>query len=284
MRLANTHEQLNDAIGAGARAVFVPTMGALHAGHEALIRRAHEIASDDHPVVVSVFVNPTQFDEASDFERYPRNMGDDARTCERLGVSALFAPEASEVYPDGAHGVAEALLPGVARSPALEDAARPGHFAGVYAVVRRLFELVSPGVAIFGEKDWQQLQVVRALVDREGMDVEIVGVETVREPGGVAMSSRNTHLSPEQRSMAGAVPKALMLAAAEPDPERAERAARGAMASAGLEVEYAAVRDAETLLAPSSGRSARVLVAARAGRTRLIDNAPWPGWRFDAKG
>lgn len=284
MRITASTRFLREVLEPHPRPVFVPTMGALHAGHEALIHRAKEIAGGTRPVVVSVFVNPTQFNEPSDFERYPRVVHDDAMVCEREGVSVFFTPESKEVYPDGVRGVREDALPEVARLPKLEDAARPGHFAGVYAVVRRLFEMVEPSAAVFGEKDWQQLQVVRALVAREEMNVEVVGVETVREDDGLAMSSRNTHLTLEERGFASAVPRALMLAGEASEPASAERAASEAIEAFGLEVEYAAVRDAETLLTPVGGRPARVLVAARAGETRLIDNAPWPGWRFDATG
>lgn len=273
-----------------ANGVFVPTMGALHEGHEALISRArqhaeqHAGARGTRPgVVASVFVNPTQFNETVDFNAYPRTLERDAAIAERAGADIVFAPSAEVVYPpDGSPAAATALLPAehelpdVARLPGLEDRARPGHFAGVYAVVKRLFELTRCTAAVFGEKDWQQLQVVRALVEREGMPIEIVAHPTVRELDGIAMSSRNARLTPEQRRQAGAIPAAIAAARAQSNPADAERSAFRTLQLCGLDVEYAVVRDAETLLeCTADTRHARLLIAVSLGGTRLIDNERW---------
>lgn len=271
--------------------VFVPTMGALHEGHLALIRAAAERARAERdragracPVIVSIFVNPTQFNDPRDYARYPRTLERDAAACEQAGADALFAPSAAAIYARDESGRVlapkprEEDLPEVARLPRLEDARRPGHFAGVYQVVKRLFELVRPAAAVFGEKDWQQLQLVRALVARERMPIEIVGRPTVREADGLAMSSRNTQLDPAARRQAAMLWRALEAARARRDPGEAERAGARTLLEAPIEPEYLAVRDAETLGPPDarSLRPARVLVAARVGGVRLIDNAPWP--------
>jgi pantoate--beta-alanine ligase len=273
--------------------VFVPTMGALHDGHAALIRcaaahaaRARGASSDSHrpAVVVSVFVNPTQFNDSADYTAYPRTLERDAAIAASAGADVVFAPNAAAVYPpDGSPAAAAAALPGVAdlpavaRLPGLEDAHRPGHFAGVYAVVARLFQLTGCRTAVFGEKDWQQLLLIRALIEREKLGIELIAHPTVREADGLALSSRNARLSPEQRSLAVAIPRAIAAAQAEREPGAAERAAHAVLERAGLVVEYAVVRDAATLLGVQQGQPARVLVAARLGATRLIDNAAWPG-------
>lgn len=264
--------------------VFVPTMGALHEGHAALIRHARQIA-DASPaprpaVVVSLFVNPTQFNDPRDFERYPRTEQADAALCAAAGADAVYIPRVDEVYPrglgatDGPGG--EVALPRVATAPGLEDAHRPGHFAGVCRVVRRLFELVDCRIAVFGEKDWQQLQVVRAMSQQLNLRVQIVPHQTIRESSGLAMSSRNARLSPEGVARAAAVWRAMHEAGRVPQPERAEAAGIAVLRESGLEPEYVAVRDAQTLEAVRPGLPARILVAARLEGVRLIDNAPWP--------
>ncbi len=255
--------------------VLVPTMGALHEGHLHLIRRARALSRGGQ-VVVSVFVNPTQFNEAADFERYPRDLASDVEAATGAGATHVYAPPAEEVYPPGVD-VRVGVLPRVATEPGLEDAFRPGHFDGVVQVVRRLFELVRPQVACFGEKDWQQLAVVRAMAGDEELGVHIEAVETVREEGGLAMSSRNRLLSPADRQTALAIYAGLRAARSARSPAAAELAMARALEVPGLEVEYAVVRDAQTLLKPSAGRSEglRALVAARVGaRVRLIDNGP----------
>ncbi len=262
-----------------AGGVVVPTMGALHEGHASLVRRARQIADERGlpGVVVTVFVNPTQFNEQADFERYPRTLEADAEVCRAAGADLVFAPDVGEVYPPG-RDVPVPPLPAVATEPGLEDAHRPGHFAGVCQVVKRLLELTKPSAAVFGEKDWQQLQVVRAMVAQEGMGVEIIGEPTVREADGLAMSSRNRFLRPEERGAALALSRALHAAGARATVEEAEEAMRRELAAAGVAqgVEYAVVRDAETLLAWRPGRPGRALIAARVGTVRLIDNDAWP--------
>ena len=263
--------------------ILVPTMGALHDGHGALVRLAREAASRGGPrvpVVVSLFVNPTQFNEARDFQSYPRDEERDASLCAQWGADAIFAPPMETMYPHGIEATRPVDLPAVATEPGLEDAHRPGHFAGVVRVCRRLFDLVRPSVAVFGEKDWQQLQVIRAITPGTGMPMWIMPGRTVREPDGLAMSSRNARLSPSERKQAAAVPSAMQWAGARTDPNAAEEVGRRVLEDAGLVVEYLAVRDAETLGPVQAGRPARVLVACRTASTRLIDNAAWPGWRI----
>jgi pantoate--beta-alanine ligase len=255
---------------------LVPTMGALHAGHAALIGAARADAGEGAPVVVSVFVNPAQFNEKADFDAYPRTLEADAAFCARLGVDAIFAPSVEAMYPAGEleRGVE---LPPVGTEPGLEDAFRPGHFEGVYRVCRRLFEVTGARRAYFGEKDWQQLQLVRAMVEREGLATAIVGVPTVREGDGLALSSRNVHLRGEDRVRARALSGALVEAGRYGDPAEAEGAGLRVLHAAGIEPEYLAVRDSATLGPVRAGDDARVLVAAKVGVTRLIDNAVWPG-------
>jgi len=271
----------------GGLGALVPTMGALHAGHRALIARAarERDAGFGGAVVVSVFVNPAQFDEASDFEAYPRALGGDMELAGGWGADAVFAPSVEAVYPGwpGGPEVERGVeLPGVVVGKGLEDEYRPGHFEGVYRVCRRLFELVRPGCAVFGEKDWQQLKLVEAMSEREGLGVRVVGEATVREGGelsGLALSSRNVHLRVEDREAALGLSRGI--AAAREVGRRgggvaeAESSARAVMERSGGRVEYAAVRDATTCGAVVEGRPARVLVAARVGVTRLIDNDAW---------
>jgi len=264
--------------------VFVPTMGALHEGHAALIRRAASIARERGLAagcVVSIFVNPTQFNDPRDFARYPRTLDADLAICRYAGASAVFVPSVEAMYPnDGS--VRVPTLPDVATKPGLEDAHRPGHFAGVCQVVKRLFELVRPSASIFGEKDWQQLAVIRALVAHERMGIEIIGHPTIREDDGLAMSSRNRFLSASERASALSISRALREAGGMEDASAAETRMAEIVRGAGLELEYAVVRDAASLMRTESkdGRHdgpMRALIAARAGATRLIDNAPWPG-------
>ncbi len=272
-----------DSSGDGG--VFVPTMGALHAGHAQLIERAAATARERSIAAgasVSIFVNPTQFNEQSDYARYPRTLDADLDICRRAGAAMVFVPPADVIYPPG-QTIPTPPLPAVATAPGLEDAFRPGHFAGVCQVVHRLFSLVRPAAAIFGEKDWQQLQTIAAMTAAatgrgELPAIEIIPAPTRREPDGLAMSSRNVFLSPEHRAAAPVIARALRESgpAAHGDPVVAERIMREQITAAGLAVEYAVVRDAQTLLAPRDGRPMRALVAARAGATRLIDNAVWP--------
>jgi pantoate--beta-alanine ligase len=269
--------------GVGGACVLVPTMGALHAGHAALVRQGVGTGGVGVPVLVSIFVNPTQFNDPADFARYPKTLDADVALCAEAGARAIWAPGVEDVYPPGREvgvGVGVGDLPAVATTPGLEDAHRPGHFAGVCQVVRRLFDVVKPRAAVFGEKDWQQLAVVRAMVamDREaGVErPDIVAGVTVREPDGLAMSSRNRFLTPADRVRGLSLSRALARAASIADPPAAESAMLETLRAAGVEPEYAVVRDATTLLAPVPGRPVRRLIAAKVGgvgAVRLIDNA-----------
>jgi pantoate--beta-alanine ligase len=274
MELISTAGELERYAGG----VFVPTMGALHEGHASLVRLARARAEPGRAVVVSVFVNPTQFGPNEDYTRYPRTLESDLEACRAAGADVVFAPAVEEVYPPG--GVPAPALPAVATEPGLEDAARPGHFAGVCQVVRRLFELVRPSAAVFGEKDWQQLQVVRTMVRAEGLGIAIIPGETVRDPDGMAMSSRNRFLSPEDRRRGLALSRGLLACREAGDPDRAEELLRGVLEEAGVDPDYAVVRDAETLAPRERGdwdrsRRMRAVVAGRVGSVRLLDNMAW---------
>lgn len=262
--------------------VIVPTMGALHAGHEALIRRAAEHAEQRglSDILVTIFVNPTQFNDPRDFDAYPRDVGDDLAKCEAWGATAAFVPEVNEVYPPGEE-VPVGELPAAAVGKGLEDHYRPGHFEGVVRVVRRLFSMCRPAAAIFGEKDWQQLCVVRQMCQRERLGITIVPCETARTSDGLAQSSRNKHLTEADREAALSLSRALLRAQQIADPAEAEAAMRDMMAEAGAAPEYHAIRHAETLEPVTAGdlrtgAPMRALVAARVGTTRLLDNMSWP--------
>ena len=259
-------------------------MGALHAGHGSLVTRAREAS---RPVVVSIFVNPTQFGPKEDYVRYPRTLDSDCALLEPLGAAAVFVPSVDAIYPrglDAARTEAAALpLPDVATKPGLEDACRPAHFGGVALVVGRLFDLVRPSAAYFGEKDYQQLRLVQDMVDADRVrfgDLRIMPCATIREGDGLAMSSRNRYLSSDERTAAIALSRALQIAHSAQKVATAERLMVETLESFGLEVEYAVVRDARTLM-PVTGfeRPTRALIAARLGGTRLIDNAPMTVWR-----
>jgi pantoate--beta-alanine ligase len=258
---------------AGGTIAFVPTMGALHAGHMALAAEARRLA--DH-VVASIFVNPTQFGPNEDLAAYPRREAADAAMLEAEGCAILWAPDAATMYPDGP---AIAVRAGPMGDD-LDGAARPGHFDGVATIVARLFDQVKPDIALFGEKDYQQLLVIRHMVRELGLPVEIVGIPTQRDADGLALSSRNAYLSDEERLAARALPRALGEAAQaiEGGADIAETLARARarLEGAGFDpIDYVALRDAGTL-APMDrlDRPARLLAAARIGRTRLIDNLP----------
>ncbi|MCZ2858286.1 pantoate--beta-alanine ligase [Blastococcus sp. VKM Ac-2987] len=247
---------------------LVPTMGALHEGHRTLVRHARARAGS---VVVSVFVNPTQFGPGEDFDRYPRTWDADLAALAEEGADVVFHPPVAEVYPPGAVGVT--VDPGPLGS-VLEGAVRPGHFAGVLTVVAKLFGLVRPDLALFGEKDYQQLTLIRALARELALGVEVVGVPTVREDDGMALSSRNRYLDPEQRRTAAVVNRALRAgAAAGPQgPGAVLAAARTVLAEAPqLVQDYLELTDTDLGPSPAAG-PARLLVAVRAGSTRLLDN------------
>ena len=251
---------------------LVPTMGALHAGHLSLIERARR---DDDVVVVSVFVNPLQFGPGEDFEEYPRSLDRDVEACAAAGADVVFAPSADEMFPaPAATAVSVAGLCEV-----LEGAARPGHMDGVATVVAKLFGIVGECSAYFGEKDFQQLAVIRRMVADLSIDARVVGCPTVRTPDGLALSSRNAYLSPAERAQAPALRRALeagaaLVAAGETDPAAVEAAMASVIAACPLaEIDYAAAVDPNTLAAdgPLSGE-VRLVAAVRFGRARLIDN------------
>jgi pantoate--beta-alanine ligase len=256
----------------GRRLGFVPTMGALHEGHLSLVREARRRVDT---VVVSIFVNPIQFNSRSDFDLYPRDDERDGRFLRDAGVDALFLPSVDEMYP---HGFGTRVgVAGVSEPPC--GAHRPGHFEGVATVVVKLFLAVKPHVAVFGEKDYQQLQVIRRMVADLGFDLEIVGGATMREPDGLAMSSRNRRLSPVDRERARSVPAGIAevrraFARGEEDPRRLEALFRATIGSAeGVRIEYAELRDAATLAPVDKIERAAVLaVAVWVGEVRLIDN------------
>jgi pantoate--beta-alanine ligase len=284
--LAETREELAGHLAAarrgGAIVGLVPTMGALHDGHARLMQVARERTAG--PVVVSIFVNPLQFGEGEDLDRYPRPLEEDLKVCEREGVDIVFLPRVEEVYPGGV-STGSTNERGVTVEPGplgavLEGAVRPGHFRGVLTVVAKLFGLVRPGIAVFGQKDYQQLVLVRRMVRDLCLDVEIVGADTQREPDGLALSSRNRYLDPDQRGLAVVLSRALRAArdAAGGGPQAALDAARAELARvAGLDLDYLVVTDPDLGELPAgvpAGTEGRALVAGRIGSTRLIDNLP----------
>jgi len=255
----------------GLRVGLVPTMGNLHAGHFSLVKLAREHADR---VVASVFVNPTQFGPNEDFERYPRTPDADAAGLEAAGCDLVWQPSVEQMYPFGADNAVRMRVPGI--TDVLDGAHRPGHFDGVVTVVSRLFNQVQPDVAAFGRKDYQQLAVIRYFVRDLAFPVELLPADIVREPDGLAMSSRNQYLSAGERAIAptihrtlGAMRDAARAGAARVD---VEARAQAALEAAGFVVDYAVVRD-RGLAEPGDGQGERVaLIAARLGSTRLIDN------------
>ncbi len=257
---------------AGQSVGFVPTMGNLHAGHHALIELARQHADR---VVASVFVNPTQFGPNEDFARYPRTLDADAGGLAAHGCDTLFAPTLSEMYPQGADHAVQVRVPGI--TTILDGAHRPGHFDGVATVVARLLNMVQPDVAVFGQKDYQQLQVIRYLVRDLAFPIEIVAAPTTRAEDGLALSSRNQYLSATERAIAPEIPRTLLqmrYAARGRQPLSAvESDAAKRLAAAGFVVDYAAIlRQDLTAPAPDQHAGLVALIAARLGTTRLIDN------------
>ncbi|GAB4170393.1 MAG: pantoate--beta-alanine ligase [Terrimicrobiaceae bacterium] len=260
--------------GAGLR-VFVPTMGALHDGHAALIRRARKLATSRGTVVVSLFVNPTQFGPGEDFAKYPRQISRDLEICRSSGADLVFAPSVEEMYGNGPTTVieeTEVAGPLCGRS-------RPGHFRGVCTVVGKLFHLVAPTHALFGEKDWQQVAVIRRMISDLDFPVRIVTHPTVREKDGLAKSSRNSYLSPEERRVAPGIVKAMRRAVRENrSPEAIVRQAfQEICLIPGARIDYVEAVEADTLQPlKSRKKNGRLAVAVFLGRTRLIDNIPVP--------
>ncbi len=271
--VATTRAELRAAmarpeLGRCTRVAFVPTMGALHRGHAALLDEGRERGD---LLIASIFVNPLQFGSTEDLSTYPRTLDADVALCDQHGVDVVFAPTADVVYPTWPPGVT--VDPG-RLGAALEGTSRPGHLQGVLTVVAKLFGLVSPQVAVFGQKDYQQLVLVNQLVADLCMPIEIVGAETVREPDGLALSSRNRHLSAAERLSAVALSRALLAgrAAGPNGPVAILSAAERVLASEpGIDVDYLALRGTDLSESPMSGQ-ARLLVAGRIGATRLIDN------------
>jgi len=281
VQIATTRDVLRNALGqlrgqGSGRIALVPTMGALHEGHLTLVRRAREAA--DH-VVASIFVNPRQFGANEDLDAYPRQLAEDAAMLEAEGVALLWAPTVEAMYPEGF--VTNISVAGV--SEGLCGAARPGHFDGVATVVCKLFNQVQPDMAFFGEKDFQQLAVIRAMARDLDLTLPhvdaIIGVPTVREADGLAMSSRNRYLSPRQRAEAAALPRAMRSAIAAieggaPVPDALAGLEAELVAGGFASVDYAVLADSSSLapLGALGDGQARLLVAARIGGTRLIDN------------
>ncbi|MGM1060936.1 pantoate--beta-alanine ligase [Saccharothrix sp. Mg75] len=262
------HRVVKALRAAGRNVALVPTMGALHEGHRKLIREAHVMQNT--VVVVSIFVNPAQFGPGEDYERYPRTLESDVDICRDERVGLVFAPSADDVYLPGA---SVTVHPGPLGDE-LEGASRPGHFAGVLTVVAKLFNIVQPTYAVFGEKDYQQLTLVHRMARDLNLPTHVVGVPTVREADGLALSSRNRYLSEEERHSATALSAALV-AGAHVSGQGADAVLAAARATLdavpGVDLDYLELRAPDLGPAPENG-DARLLVAARVGSTRLIDN------------
>ena len=276
IKIVRTVKALRKAVSAWRKSdntiALVPTMGALHEGHISLVKLARKKADR---VVVSIFVNPTQFAPNEDLARYPRDEAGDVAKLQGAGAHLVWTPGVDEMYPEG---FSTGIKPGSAALP-LEGEFRPHHFAGVATVCCKLFSQVTPDIAVFGEKDFQQLAVLRQMVRDLDLPLSLVGAPTKREKDGLALSSRNAYLSPAERKIAPELNKAILELAAKvragADRERAEAAAAKALLAAGFtKVDYVTARDAETLSILKSGskRTLRVLAAAWLGKTRLIDN------------
>jgi pantoate--beta-alanine ligase len=266
-------QALADSIRNEGRTIgFVPTMGFLHEGHLSLMRRARQ---ECDVVVVSIFVNPTQFGPAEDFEQYPRDEDGDRRKCDMVGVDVLFMPVAAEMYPS--KPTVFVTVEGI--SDILEGAIRPGHFRGVATVVSKLFNIVKPHKAFFGQKDYQQCAAIKRMVAELNIDVEVVVLPTVRERDGLAMSSRNSYLNQEERRVAAVIYRALssaeqLVRAGEKEPEKVKNKVLAVLREErGIEIDYVELADQKNLEPLASiNESAVLLVAVRLGGTRLIDN------------
>lgn len=273
MRVIHTVTELRQAL-AGHRAAFVPTMGNLHAGHLSLVGQARRAAAAGTPVVASIFVNRLQFAPHEDFDTYPRTL---ARDCELLapaGCDIVFAPAERELYPEPQ---GYTVQPPAALADVLEGHFRPGFFTGVCTVVLKLFNVVQPGIAVFGKKDYQQLMVTRRMVQQLALPIEILGGETCRADDGLALSSRNGYLSPDERAEAVALSRSLRaieaaVQAGRSDWSALEAAAMDGLRQRGWAPDYVAVRRRHDLAAPGDDAALVVLAAARLGSTRLIDN------------
>lgn len=271
--IADLRKQVREWRMAGERIALVPTMGNLHAGHLTLVRQAREIADR---VVVSIFVNPLQFGEGEDFSSYPRTMQQDSNALEETGADLLFAPSVDEVYSRPQQDQTKVEVPGL--SDILCGASRPGHFVGVATVVCKLFNMVQSDVALFGQKDYQQLMVIRHMVDDLSVPVEIVGVPTVREEDDLAMSSRNGYLTAEERKQAPELYRIMRetaesIESGERDYAKLEIKSRQALEKSGFSPDYYYIRRADDLSEPNATDQSLVIVAAAyLGKARLIDN------------
>ena len=294
MRTCNNKAQLQTAVKhcrkEGQTVAFVPTMGNLHQGHLDLVRKARKLCD---VVVVSIFVNPLQFGPNEDLDAYPRTMAADKEKLFSEGVNILYAPGVEDIYPEGMDHQTVVSVPDLGDT--LCGSSRPGHFDGVTTVVSKLFNIVQPDTAIFGEKDFQQLSIVRKMVEDLCMPITIVGVATTRDRDGLAMSSRNGYLSPEERRIAPLLHQTLntcreAIACGFDNFLQLESHARMQFLQAGFEPDYFAIRDARTLRAVTDDtEEVAILAAARLGNTRLIDNVrlslnPVDDWRMLADG
>ncbi|CAO95902.1 pantoate--beta-alanine ligase [Erwinia tasmaniensis] len=257
----------------GKRVALVPTMGNLHDGHMTLVDEARERADI---VIVSIFVNPMQFERADDLARYPRTLQEDCEKLNRRGVDLVFSPAPADIYPHGVDGQTFVDVPSL--STLLEGASRPGHFRGVSTIVSKLFNLVQPDLACFGEKDYQQLALIRKMVADMGYDIDIIGVPTVRAKDGLALSSRNGYLTAEERKIAPLLSKVMQqiaerLGQGERHVEEMMISAENTLAENGLRADGLAIVDADTLLPLNvDSQRAVILMAAWLGKARLIDN------------
>ncbi len=271
--IAAVHEHVRRWRGEGRRIAFVPTMGNLHAGHVSLIEMARRHGDR---FIASIFVNPMQFGPNEDFAHYPRTPAQDARMLTGAGCDLMFMPDVLEIYPNGSERATRVDVPGL--SSILDGEFRPGHFEGVATVVAKLFHIVEPDIAVFGEKDFQQLTIIRRMVADLCMPVAIVAAPTVREPDGLAMSSRNQYLTDDERRQAPLIHQLLSAAVerlrkGDRDFAAIERNGLQALERAGFRPDYFSVRRADDLSTPDANtRHLVVLVAARLGRARLIDN------------
>ncbi|HEY3301578.1 MAG TPA: pantoate--beta-alanine ligase [Methylophilaceae bacterium] len=281
MQIIHTISELRTALKNQVSIAFVPTMGNLHAGHIKLVEMAKQHATC---VVVSIFVNPLQFGKNEDLASYPRTLEADCDKLKQIGANFVFAPNVQEMYPDfdgNDLNQSMTITPSIIASE-LCGAVRPGHFAGVATVVMKLFNIVQPNVAVFGKKDYQQLFIIRELVRQFNLNVEIIGVDTMREVDGLAMSSRNGYLTPMQRGEAPRLHKALKLVAeaiqkGNRDFTAIEQQTTQFLTQLGWIVDYISIRSAKTLLSPNAhDHTLIVLGAAKLGSTRLIDNLEIP--------
>ncbi len=279
MKIFSACEAIRDHISqcksAHESVALVPTMGNLHDGHTSLIELAKTKATK---VIVSIFINPTQFNQTSDYERYPRTLNDDLEKIRQLNIDAIFTPELDELYPQGTTHTPRISVPQLAES--LEGQFRPGHFDGVCTVVCKLFNIIVPDVAVFGAKDYQQLLIIKRMTQDLNFNIDIICGATQREADGLAMSSRNTHLSHTQRSLAPKLFSALQQTKdqfSSNDIKTLEEKGAAMLEKYGFRVEYFSILDAENLQPITQGTdNAVVLVAAWLGSTRLIDNLLFP--------